>query len=78
MLVIFVSKFDLLSRHSPGDTSSQQEFSTIENTFAHHRAMAYKACKHANVEFRFHIGSSKEGWGVRDDLRNDLEDVMRS
>ncbi|GAB2509328.1 hypothetical protein [Nocardiopsis aegyptia] len=76
MLIMFVSKFDLVSENGPQDTSSRQEKLLIEKEFEEHRNLVEKACRKARVDFRFHIGSSQKGWGI-DHLLHDLQDLIK-
>ena len=75
LVVVFVSKFDLVSGHTPYDTSSSAALHEVETLFAPHRDAISSQCRKANIPFEWIVGSARKGWGVRE-LRDALRKVV--
>lgn len=66
LVVLFLTKFDLLSSHDPWDSNSENVRVKAEQTFGEVIRAMRKDCQNAGVPFQFIIGSSKRGWGIQD------------
>lgn len=75
-VVLFVSKFDLLSTNPPSDTASEQTGRELRSRFDQHRKLLEGACTQSNVPFEFIVGSANRGWGI-DKARKALWDSVR-
>jgi hypothetical protein len=73
-VIMFATKFDLLSAISPGD-SNGNEAEKIASTFKEHHDLVKNACETSKVPFTWIIGSAKRGWGI-EQLRKSVEKVM--
>lgn len=72
-VILFASKFDLLSQHGPGDSDPAAERARreVQAYFNTHRQLVEGACREMGVPFEFVIGSAKRGWGI-DEARKAL------
>ncbi|MCW6005243.1 GTPase domain-containing protein [Micromonospora sp. CPCC 205371] len=75
LVVMFASKFDLVSNSPPGDTSSQNARSQVDDTFREHRNLLQNVCKRHGIPFVWIVGSAKRGWGVGE-LRDSIRRVV--
>jgi hypothetical protein len=75
-VILFVSKFDLLSPNPPADTAAEQLNRELRSRFSEHRHLIEGACTEVNVPFEFIVGSAKRGWGV-DEARKALWKSVR-
>jgi len=64
ILILFISKFDLLSEVKPDDSSAKDATKIIQNLFKEHIDNARFAARQANIEFEVFIGSSIEKWNI--------------
>jgi hypothetical protein len=75
MVIMFVSKFDLVSTVAPWDTNGTTAREDIEKRFREHRRLIEAACGRHGVRFTSVIGSAKTGWGVSE-LQNAIREVI--
>lgn len=64
LVICFASKFDLYSKESPNQSDSNREY--YKKLFANHREKLQSVCLASNITFKFIIGSSTTGWGIRE------------
>jgi predicted GTPase len=74
-VVVFVTKFDLLSQQPPNDSSSDAQRGQIDALFAEHRSRIEKFCKKPNVPVHWIVGSAKRGWGITE-LRDSIQQIV--
>lgn len=74
-VVMFVTKFDLLSQNSPGDSSSDGQRDRIEAAFTEHRRRIEKFCKKPDIPVHWIVGSAKRGWGITE-LRDSIQQIV--
>ena len=74
MVIMFVTKFDLLSSTPPRD-SDGTAVSKMVNAFQEHQRLVKSACDDANVPYTWIIGSSTKFWSI-DQLRGSLAKVI--
>jgi hypothetical protein len=74
-VVVFVSKFDLVSDHPPNDSASDSQRAMIEANFAEHRSRIEGFCSKADVPVYWIIGSAKRGWGIPE-LRESIQRIV--
>lgn len=70
LVMMFATKFDLLSKISPNDADGN-EVAELERVFESHRKLVESACTAANIPFVWIVGSAKRGWNI-DKLRKGL------
>lgn len=75
MVIMFISKFDLISRVSPQDTNGVGAREYTEKVFWEHRRLIEAACGRRSTLFTCIVGSAKEGWGIRE-LRDKVREVV--
>jgi hypothetical protein len=75
LVVMFATKFDLLSNISPRDSDGKQ-VEKMAVTFKQHRELVESTCNAAKVPFTWIVGSAKRGWGI-DQLRISLAKVIK-
>jgi len=75
LVILFATKFDLLSTTWPGDAVSAQAVKRFEQVFADHRNLLSRQCKRNNIPFRWIIGSANSNWGTVD-IRDAIETVV--
>lgn len=64
LVICFASKFDLYSKEGPNQSDSNREY--FKKLFAGHREKLQSVCLASNIPFKFIIGSSTTGWGIRE------------
>jgi hypothetical protein len=75
LVIVFATKFDLLSNISPRDSDGKQ-VERMAFAFKEHRELVESACNTAKIPYTFIVGSAKRGWGI-DQLRINLAKVMK-
>jgi hypothetical protein len=75
LVIMFATKFDLLSKISPRDSDGKQA-ERMATTFRQHRELVESTCRDAKVPFTWIVGSAKRTWGI-DQLRISLAKVLR-
>ena len=76
-VVMFITKFDLVSPVNPYDSQSRKAREGLEKEFEPHRNLIERICKERKIAFELIVGSSKEGWGIQL-LKETLERVTES
>src|SRR6266545_45369 len=74
LVVMFATKFDLLSRYSPQDADGKAA-ERMASAFAKHRELIENACNKNRVPFVWVLGSAVRGWGI-EQLRKSLTRVI--
>lgn len=64
IVIIFLGKFDLLAKHGPADTSSQNSRKAIEGLFANHVDIMKAAGRKAKIPVEVIVGSALNNWNV--------------
>jgi signal recognition particle receptor subunit beta len=62
ILVVFINKFDLFSKHPAGDSAASADKSKVDELFAEHIAACNLAAKSASLPIRVIVGSVLENW----------------
>lgn len=75
LVVIFLTKFDLLSKIPPGDTANSDLRIQIDREFDGLVRSIRSDCKREKIPFQFIVGSAKTGWGVKD-LRENVTKIL--
>jgi len=77
LVVMFATKFDLLSDVGPTDSNGAATRKLVEKEFSDHRSLVEGQCKKAKIPFAWIVGSAKTGWGVRELREVIRKDVMK-
>lgn len=75
MVIMFISKFDLISKVGPQDTNGVRARQNTEKVFREHRRLIEAACGRRGTLFTCIVGSAKEGWGIPE-LRDKVREVV--
>lgn len=75
LVVLFVTKFDLLSDHAPRNPKSNEARQSLERQFDDHTRLVSSQCSKHKVPFLRVVGSAKEGWGI-DELRDNVRRIL--
>ncbi|EWM18092.1 hypothetical protein KUTG_08396 [Kutzneria sp. 744] len=75
LVILFASKFDLLSATGPGDVTSTQAVKRYEQIFVDHRRLLSAQCKRGNIPFKWIIGSANSDWGTVE-IRDAIESMV--
>lgn len=75
LVVLFVSKFDLLAPNSPDDSASDSQRAHVRSLFEEEENQLRVRCEETRVPFKFIIGSSRRYWGVTE-LRDEVALIL--
>lgn len=75
LVVLFLTKFDLLSDHSPEDAASKTAKAEMDDHFREHASRLEAQCDAADVAFLSIIGSGQKKWGISE-LRDGINDML--
>lgn len=64
LVVMFATKFDLLSGVRPSDSNGVDVLKRTEQEFRVHRRLLETPCKDNGIPFAWIVGSAKQGWGI--------------
>lgn len=74
-VVMFMTKFDLLSAVPASDSTAGAAVREVEQHFGEHREMIEEACRSGKVAFRWLVGSAAYGWSIQE-LREAVAEVI--
>lgn len=74
-VVVFVTKFDLLSDVPATDSAAKAALATVTSMFFEHTAMLAEPCAQQDVPFQLIVGSARCGWGIAT-LRETVTNVI--
>lgn len=77
LVIVFGTKFDLLSNSSPEDSSAKGIRDQFDSQFQEHRNLIEGICKKNRIPFVWIVGSAKTGWGVQQ-IRESIRKVVMS
>jgi hypothetical protein len=66
LVVLFATKFDLVSQNGPRDGDGRTMFQEVDRLFRNHQKLLKSRCEEVGVPFRWIVGSAREGWGIQD------------
>ena len=74
-VVVFVTKFDLLSDVPATDSAAKEVLANVRSMFSEHTAMLAEPCTQRGVPFQLIVGSARCGWGITT-LRETVTNVI--
>ncbi|WP_431895448.1 GTPase domain-containing protein [Micromonospora haikouensis] len=77
LVIVFGTKFDLLSNSPPGDSSAKGIGGQFDSQFQEHRNLIEGVCKKNRIPFVWIVGSARTGWGVQQ-IRESIRKVVMS
>jgi hypothetical protein len=75
-VLLFISKFDLVTNVRPDDSAGEADRVRVVRAFADHENLLHSVCRDKSVPFHTVVGSATRGWGM-DDLRRRLQGVIK-